>query len=178
MAHVAEDEDMSCFGRLSHAADAMKYITNQDVGDNADAWHDWWAKNNSKSQIEWLADGFRQRGLDVDVPPSAEQMSALLELLGNSRTDESEGAPEHLKYNAFRCLRESGFEPVQYAISQRSLSEEIERGLLEYARLNARWPAATTWAFSLSGSPGVTGNLPSGSFRQCSRISIGWPLTP
>lgn len=55
MAHVTDDEDMSCFGRLSHAADAMKHITNQDAGYNADKWLDWWAKNKSKSQLEWLA---------------------------------------------------------------------------------------------------------------------------
>jgi hypothetical protein len=49
---------------------------------------------------------------------------------------------EHLKHNAFRCLRESGFDPVQYAISHPPLSADIERGLLEYAQRERRWPAA------------------------------------
>ena len=38
----------------------------------------------SKSQEEWIADGFRHRGFDVDVPPKTEQTPTLLALLGNS----------------------------------------------------------------------------------------------
>lgn len=141
MAHVTPGEDMSCFGRLSHSATAMQYITNQDVGENAGAWLDWWVKNKLKSQDQWIADGFRKRRLEIDVPPSAEQTPNLLQLLGNSDTDES-AEIRALKYNAFRCLRDTDFDPVQHAISHRPFEGDVERGLLEYARLQRRWPAA------------------------------------
>lgn len=148
MAHVTRGENMSCMGSPCHSASAMRCITNQDVGDDADAWLDWWAKNKSKSQDEWIADGFRQRGFEIDVPPSPDQMPALLELLGNSNTNESGEIIsyrsgeiiEHTKYNAFRCLRDSDFDPVGYAISSRPFPADVERGLLEYARLERRWP--------------------------------------
>lgn len=142
MAHVTRGESMGCFGRPCHSATAMRYITNQDVGDDADAWLDWWVRNKSKSQDEWIADGFRRRGLEIDVPPSADQVPALLGLLGSSATNESASIPEHWEYNAFRCLRDSHFDPVGYAISRRPLSGAVERGLLEYARLQRLWPAA------------------------------------
>lgn len=139
MAHVTRGEDMGCFGRLSHSATAMRYITNRDVGEDADRWLDWWGKNKSKSQNEWIADGFRQRGLDIDVPPSSNQAPALLSLLGDADTDSSASVPEYWVFNAFRCLRESDFNPVDYALSERPLPEEVKRGLLEYARLERRW---------------------------------------
>jgi len=138
MAHVPRGESMGCFGRLCHSASAMCYITNQDVGEDADAWLDWWVNNSSKSQDQWIADGFRQRGVEVDVPPSADQMPALLRLLGNSDTNESAGIPEYVKHNAFRCLRDSDFDPVRFAISSRRLSPDVEAGLLEYALLQRR----------------------------------------
>jgi len=142
MARVTPGESMDCFGRLCHSASAMRYITNQDVGEDADAWLEWWVRNRSKSQDEWVEDGFRQRGFKVDVPPSPGQMPTLLELLGSSDKNESSGIPEHMKYNAFRCLRDSGFDPVEYAISNRPLSADVERGLLEYGRLQRIWPVA------------------------------------
>ena len=142
MAHVTRGESMDCFGRLCHSASAMRYITNQDAGDDADGWLDWWVKNKSKSQDEWLADGFCQRGFEIDVPPSPDQTPALLGLLGNSDMNESGGIIEHTKYNAFRCLRDSDFDPVRYAISNGPFSADVERGLLEYTRLERLWPTA------------------------------------
>lgn len=139
MAHVTRGESMDCFGRLCHSAGAMRYITNQDAGEDADTWLDWWATNKLKSQDEWIADGFRQRGFEIDLPPSPDQTPALLGLLGNSDTNESAGIAEHMKYNAFRRLRDSDFDPVGYAISNRPLSEDVERGLLEYARRQRFW---------------------------------------
>lgn len=139
MAHVRRGESMGCFGRLSHSAHAMRYITNQDVGYDADSWHDWWAKNKSKSQNEWIGDGFRQQGFEIDVPPSSDQMPALLGLLADSDADESAEIPDYIYYNAFRCLRESDFDPVGYAISDRPFPADVERGLLEYARLQRAW---------------------------------------
>jgi hypothetical protein len=143
MHHVEPGTGMGCLGgHLCHSATAMQFITNQDAGENADAWLAWWEKNKSKSQEQWIADGFAQRGLSIDVPPAPEQTPIILALLGNSETDESAAVPEQVKYNAFRCLRDSGFEPVGFALSHRTVSGDIERGLLEYTKQYRRCPEA------------------------------------
>ncbi len=152
MAHVTPGSDMGCMGGgLCHSASSMRYITNQDVGDNADAWLDWWDKHKSKSQEEWIAQGFRQRGFEIDVPPTLAQAPRLLSLLGNSETNKLTAIPGEMKYNAFRCLRDSGFEPVAYALSNRMVSAEIERGLLEYARMERQGAAARSVGIRLFG---------------------------
>jgi hypothetical protein len=56
-----------------------------------------------------------------------------------------------MNYNAFRCLRDSGFEPVAYALSNRMVSAEIERGLLEYARMERQGAAARSVGIRLFG---------------------------
>jgi hypothetical protein len=142
MGHVRPGTTMGCFGYPCHSATAMQFITNQDVGEDADAWLDWWEKNKSKSQEEWIADGFAQRGVKIDVPPSPEQCAMILTLLGNSETNESRGVPKQMKYNAFRCLRDSGFDPVEFALSHRTISGDVERGLLEYSKRYRRDPEA------------------------------------
>lgn len=144
MAQVSPGGNMGCIGGgPCHSANSMRHITNQDVGEDADAWLDWWDKNKSKSQEEWIADGFRQRGFEVDVPPTSAQAPYLLSLLGTSETNELSAVPGEMKYNAFRCLRDSGFQPVAYAISNRRVSAEVEHGLMEYARRDRHWPAAS-----------------------------------
>ena len=144
MAHLKPGMSMACIGPgLCHSATSMREITNQDVGDDAVAWLNWWDQNKSKSQMEWIEDGFRQHGLDVKVPPSSDHAMILLEFLGNSTTIGRDGVHRHLKYNAFRCLRDSGFESVAFAVSNRTVSAEIERGLLEYAKMDRRWPLAS-----------------------------------
>ena len=143
MDRVTPGTSMSCLGAvLTHSASAMRCITNHDVGDDADAWLAWWNENRLKSQEEWIADGFRQRGFDISVPPLPEQTPVLLAVLGKSEVKGAKAIPEEMKYNAFRCLRDSGFEPVAFAIANRTLSAETERGLLEYVKKERRWPAA------------------------------------
>lgn len=142
MKHVKPGMSMSCISSgPCHSATAMQYIANQDVGEEADPWLDWWAKNKAKSQEEWIKDGFRERGFDVDVPPKPEQIPIFLKLLGNSETNKPAAIPRHMKYNAFRCLRDSGFEPVAFALSNRTCTAEVERGLIEYARYQNHLPA-------------------------------------
>lgn len=143
ISHVKSGTSMGCMGSPCHSASSMRYITNQDVGEDAAAWLAWWAKNRSKSQEEWIADGFRKRGFEIDVPPATGQVPVLLALLGNSETNELTAISREMKYNAFRCLRDSGFEPVVYVLSNRTVSSEIERGLMEYAKQERHWPAAS-----------------------------------
>jgi hypothetical protein len=139
MTHVRPSTTMACGGAdLMHSANAMRFITNQDVGWDADAWLDWWKKNGSKSQVEWIVDGFQQHGLAISLPVKPDQIPPLLTLLGAPETDDSIPGFGHLKYNAFRCLRDSGFNPVEFALANRNLVAEVERGLLEYARREHR----------------------------------------
>lgn len=143
MNHVKPGTSMGCMGsKLCHSATSMEFISNQDVGENADAWLNWWGKNKSKSQLQWIAEGFVQRGINVDVPPRADKMPVLLEVLGTSGTNRSTTLLDSLKYNAFRCLRDSRFDPVEFALSTPTASAEIKRGLQEYAKCERRWPAA------------------------------------
>ena len=143
MAHVKPDTGMGCLGGgPCHSDYAMRLITNQDVGQDADAWLDWWKKNGYKSQEEWIADGFRQHGVKAATPLTAEQSETLLSLMAHPENQKGTTIPGYLQYNAFRWLRDAGFEPVAFALSNRSVSAEVERGLLEYAKFQRRWPSA------------------------------------
>ena len=126
-------------GGLCHSATAMRHITNQDAGDDANGWLKWWSENHRKSQLEWIADGFRLRGYEVDVPPKPQDVPTLLAALGTVESDEDPDLPRAMKYNAMRCLRDSGFEPVAFALANRPVSREVERGLLEYAKRQRSW---------------------------------------
>ncbi len=134
---------MGCFGRLCHSGSAMQLITNQDLSDTADPWLDWWKKNEFKSQEEWIADGFSLHGLHIDSPPTAKQTEALLAILGNSEGKQETTIPGCLQYNAFRWLRDSGFEPIEFAISNHPLPAEVARGLAKYGKFQRHWPSAS-----------------------------------
>lgn len=136
MNHVKPGTGMDCL--FGHPDTAMQFITNQDVGVGN---IDWWEKNKSKSQEEWIADGFAQRGVKIDMPPTSEQIPTTLTLLGYSDVNDPASVPKHVRYNAFRCLRDSGFDPVDFALSHRTISGGIERGLVEYAKWYRRYPA-------------------------------------
>lgn len=141
MAHVTPGTSMGCLGgQPCHSATAMRYITNQDAGEEADAWLKWWAENKSKSQLDWIEEGFRECGYDIDVPPVKEQISTFLTILGGSENEDGISFSDALEYNAFRCLRDSGFEPIAFVISNPKPSSEVERGLLAYASMERRWP--------------------------------------
>jgi hypothetical protein len=143
MNHVKPGTSMGCLGGdPCHSATAMQFITNQDVGKEADAWLDWWKKNRAKSQEEWIADGFAQRGVKIDVPPTDEQVRAVLTLLGKSEASESAAIPRQVSYNAFRYLRDTGFDPVAFVLSHRPISGAIERGLVEYGKWQRFYPEA------------------------------------
>ncbi|MGH8247490.1 MAG: hypothetical protein ACREUU_13785 [Gammaproteobacteria bacterium] len=155
MARVKPGDRMGCLGtRLHHSATSMRYITNQDAGEDADGWLTWWKLNQSTDQRQWIADGFAQRGIALEFPPTAQQTEALLKLLGSS----AEAAPEHVKYNAFRWLRESGFEPVDYMLSDKHSAVRHETGLREYAHYEERFPRATKLGILPLGRPGEEGD--------------------
>jgi hypothetical protein len=127
-------------------------------------WAEWWKQNKNKSQIEWIRDGFSKYGVKVSKTPSVEECKALLSVLGDVRdyntednkTDddnetfsfpekvekEKKYAPDYLRYNAFRWLRDSGFKPVEFTIRHvtKSSPKEIIQGLKTYQRWNSIYP--------------------------------------
>jgi hypothetical protein len=139
MARINPGDDISsCVA--GHKDNAFREITNQDAGENAIAWLNWWKVNKSKSQVEWLRDGFAQHDITVTIPPSNEDTVPLLRLLGDS--SEPETVPPFVKHNAFRWLRDSDFNPVEFALSDDagSLDDTARAGLLEYLRRERYWP--------------------------------------
>ena len=78
----------------------------------------------------------------MDAPPKPEQWPVLLAILGNTDTNAATKIQGYMRYNAFRFLRDSGFEPVGYALSNSTAAVEIKRGLLQYAKRQRVCPSA------------------------------------
>lgn len=154
MARVEPGIGMGCIGEgPTHSATAMRYITNHDLGEEADVWLVWWRENKSKTQAEWIADGFGKHGFEISLPPAYEQIEILLNILGNPVTNAEYSLPGGIKYNAFRTLRDSGFNPVEYAVEHPSVSQEIKSGLSEYLRMERIFPAGNGIGILSFGSP-------------------------
>ncbi len=138
-------DDISSCG-AGHKHDALQHTTNQDAT-NAAGWIAWWAGHGSKSQTEWIRDGFIPYGIDsLATSPGTNEVVALLDLVGNTETNATgmDVVPCYVRYNAFRWLRDSGFEPVPFALSNVTsrTAERTKRGLVEFAS-KARWLPAT-----------------------------------
>ena len=128
-------------GNDGHKEEALKYITNQDPSGGNDAngqkqWLQWWAENRGKSQLEWIQAGFLRYKVTASIPPSVAEQESLLGLMGNDSTNEAAAIPRFVKYNAFRWLRDSGFSPVGFALSNRmeAIPAVVQQGLLEYEK--------------------------------------------
>lgn len=113
-----------------HWEEALPMITNQEHAftDSGKAWQEWWRTNGQLTQEEWIRDGFKQVGFDVQLPHSKGDWPALLAILGRSPGPtpadsggmgrrQSHTFPYHVRYNAYRWLRDSGFEPVFYVLA-------------------------------------------------------------
>ena len=132
-----------------HRASSFCKITNQDLGTEGKGWLQWWAENKSKSQIEWIQDGFAKYDVKVSVPPSDADIIPLLQLLGNMNEQEGKNGrnvqeiPDFIKYNAFRWLRDSDFNPIQFMLSDESatLDPIAKEGLLQYYQYERRFPS-------------------------------------
>ncbi len=134
--HLRKDKD---FFACACSGEVLADIANQMP---ADGWIDWWERNNTKTQEEWLKDGFARYAVAVHVPPAESEIEPLLSLLGNSNTNESERIPGYIRYNAYRWLRDSGFKPVGYAVSNlsESTSEVVKKGLVRYSQFELLCP--------------------------------------
>ncbi len=155
MGRVSPGERMDCMSRWTHADTAMELMTNQAPGEGSDAWLAWWEREGGKSQVDWMVEGFAQAGVEVAVPPSREDWPALLRVMsemegageeenggeGEDKDWSPTGVPDRLVYNAFRWLRDSGFDPVRFALDHREeLTPTLERGLSRYQDYSLRFP--------------------------------------
>ena len=127
-------------GRDGHKASALRYITNQDASnnDNQEWWLEWWKINHHKSQLDWIQDGFSKYNVTVTKAPKKKEQEDLLILIGDSSKEEENIIPHFVKYNAFRWLRDSGFNSIDFALAydKKPRSIEVIKGLREYQKFN------------------------------------------
>ncbi|MEQ2005938.1 MAG: hypothetical protein ABMA26_03995 [Limisphaerales bacterium] len=111
-----------------HLADAPLYISNQRVTKDAD-WAAWWMTNKTKSQVEWVRDGFKESGLELQPSLTPSNTVALLRLISVKKT-----LPER-SYNAKRWLRFSNFKPTEFDMASVPSEEReaVQKGLVEFA---------------------------------------------
>lgn len=139
---AAQGEKLAGCFNVGHKDSALQHITNQDPtnGKNCDEskkWVEWWGANKNKNQLQWIQDGFLKYGVKVTFPAKSDEYKPLLEILGKRKVEnnyEMAFFPDYLRYNAFRWLRDSGFNPLDYAlkvVNKNSSKEEIN-GLYEY----------------------------------------------
>lgn len=116
-----------------HVGRGLQLITNQNIpADAARRWSEWWRLNKQRTRGQWVRDGFQAGGLVLSTPLSHQDRVALLELLAPG-SDLPPGWPQ----NAYRLLRESGFNPIQ-GVHPSDLgtpfSEKALNGLVAYTR--------------------------------------------
>ncbi len=134
-------------GRIGHKDAALKLITCSDPAKgtiwNTEAqWLSWWSTNQDRSQLEWVQDGLRAYGVSVHLPPNEADWEPLLALLGNKSTNAVERIPKFVKYNAFRWLRDTGFDAISFAMSNVTAQTPslVRDGVIEYGKLETRFP--------------------------------------
>ncbi|HEU5123486.1 MAG TPA: hypothetical protein VFW05_05415 [Verrucomicrobiae bacterium] len=144
MKRARAGEKIGDCGRVGHKAEALKFITgNNPAGTNwavESFWLKWWDENKDKSQVEWIRAGLQAHGVSVHMPATTNEIIPLLELLG--RTNQSDTIPNFVRYNAFRWLRDSDFEPVTFLLGQAAndMPEEMRSGLIRYQRYERVFP--------------------------------------
>lgn len=150
------------------AGSALNFLTNQDGRKNEDAWVAWLQKHKDESQEQWIQQGFAKVGVTVHLPPEPGDRVPLLTLLGNSEKDAGgdRKIPRSLQYNAFRWLRDSGFNWREYIASHpewRS-SELVAAGVCTYASYEATFPR--------------TDKLGLLAFADPRTSELGWAMSP
>ncbi|SKA86867.1 hypothetical protein SAMN02745166_01364 [Prosthecobacter debontii] len=178
MEWVADGTDLeSC--QSGHRDSSLAMITNHDPTEatSSDAWRQhwiqWWQANRDKSQEEWIQAGFREQGFEISLPPTEADWPALLQILGATagpspiphRSAPDVLHPAHLRFNAYRWLRDSGFAPIQYLFDQPDLAfrPEIAAGVSGYANFEKGSreffaPAPGRMAFAPEWTTGLLGH--------------------
>ena len=129
-----------------HIQDALRTITNQDPGRYGRDWLAWWKTNEHKAVTEWVRDGFAVRGIGVTTSGAPVEVATLLSILGQNFGGTNRPAyPPYMVHNARRWLRDLGVRPVDYALTNSSLSPEALTGLRRYDMLyQDGWQVADT----------------------------------
>ncbi len=116
------------------------------------SWKEWADAHQDEPQEKWIQDGFAQRGISVHFPPHPEDSVPLLEVLGHKSWNTLWGGPQgtkapdsfpgYFQYNAFRWLRDSGFDQTLFAFSNAPAltSDLVKAGLMQYTKWNAAFP--------------------------------------
>ena len=180
MAKAEAGQEIANCGHIGHKDEALKYITcnNPSPGTNwntEQAWLTWWHTNKNKSQLDWIRDGLRAYGVLVHLPPNEFDHQPLLALLGNSSTNVSEKTPHFVKYNAFRWLRDSGFDVLAFAMSNVTAETPalVRAGVLKYGELARVYPKEGGVGLLGLGSPppDLTGSSRSAFFRPAIQVT-------
>lgn len=142
---MTSDKDFRVCGCTSYALALMS-------NHYAESWEEWAKANEGQAQEEWIREGFAKCGLTVHLPPSPDDTEPLLRALGQNTwdvlsngsqgTDASRAVPSYIQYNAFRWLRDSGFDPTAFAASNATAldSEPVRAGLLQYTEWQTAYP--------------------------------------
>jgi hypothetical protein len=135
-------QDISSCG-ASHKDSALARITNQYPGDSAAAWLAWWSTNQAKTQEQWILDGFRQEGIEIQSPFTKANIQALLVVIGRTNHTEAPKLRTARAWNAARWLRDHEFDPLSIHASDlpADKADAMLRGLVKYGRSVAMYPA-------------------------------------
>ncbi len=129
---------------------ALALMSNQQVN----SWEEWVKTNLNKTQEEWIRDGFLKYGVSIHLPPDTNDVESLLVLIGKRRWNFLQGGPQgtnapgaipdYVQYNAFRWLRDSGFNFMAYARTNTTLidSQDMTIALIKYANWRSTFSSA------------------------------------
>jgi hypothetical protein len=127
---------------------ALALMSNQDTN----SWVEWLKTNRTRTQEEWIQDGFSKYGVSVHFPPSTNDVEPLLKIIGGKTwnflvggpqgTNAPDAIPSYVQYNAFRWLRDSGFNPVSFAVSNATAvaPNNLTVALIRYSQWEGRFP--------------------------------------
>lgn len=146
VASMVSGEGIGCAG--GHREEALERITNHSPPEGAGLgafWSGWWSDARGQTQAEWIRRGFEKDGIRIALPPEKDDWPALLRVLGDrvdgsatesgssSDNEDSFRHPRRARYNAYRWLRDSGFDPLIHVLEREGRPEASERvGLLAY----------------------------------------------
>lgn len=109
--HIKPGQDIAnC--EASHLGQALSDITNHQLKPEAEIWLAWWKANQNKTQVEWIREGFAERGVVLQDPLTTNNIIDLLKLANiTSNSPAYTDVPRDQRYglqiNAFRWLRDS-----------------------------------------------------------------------
>jgi len=139
MKHIKPGQDItSC--EASHLGNSLARMTNEQLGDQADPWLAWWKTNQNKTQLEWIRDGFANKGVVLQPGLTTNNILALLKLSNLSTnsavfTNTPASLRSSIRFNAFRWLRDSGFMSTEFDLKNIPEGDrfQITSALINYA---------------------------------------------